>query len=321
MKEPLVGVIIVNWNCWPDTVECIRSLHHQTYREWRVIVVDNDSSDDSLSRIIEAFPTATIVSAGGNIGWAAANNLGVKAASALGCEYVWLLNPDAIALTDTLPRLVEAAIRVNSEPWILGALQKRTAQSPSLELVAITDPKTNLPDKFVDSSELNLTCHGLLPVSFVTGCALFVSTEVFNTVGHMDESYFLYFDETDWCRRAASRGVRSAYVKDAHIIHSGSAVAGSAARPLQTYFMIRNRLRYARKHLKPLQLLQALRWTKWELERVANLEGDERHWLIVLCAPRSPRTQAISIGIRDFALRRHGDCPAYVRTLHSSCPT
>src|ERR1700756_3033913 len=89
-----VFILLLNWNNWKDTNECLNSLERLDYDEWEVIVLDNGSTDGSVERIREKFPEVEIIQLKANLGFSAGNNAGIRVALERGAEYVWLLNND-----------------------------------------------------------------------------------------------------------------------------------------------------------------------------------------------------------------------------------
>src|ERR1700759_4079457 len=106
--SPLVHVVVLNWNNSEDTIACIQSLDKQDYANFKVIVVDNGSVDDSCARLSE-IPGIDLRRNKTNLGYAGGNNLAMRAAFEAGADYVWVLNNDAVAAPDCLSRLVAAA--------------------------------------------------------------------------------------------------------------------------------------------------------------------------------------------------------------------
>ncbi|SHG20413.1 Glycosyl transferase family 2 [Desulfacinum infernum DSM 9756] len=96
MKQPEIAVIVLNWNGKEDTLECLDSLSRVNYPRCRLIVVDNASSDGSVEAIRQAFPEVVILRNSRNLGYAGGNNVGIRYALKIGCEYLCILNNDTI---------------------------------------------------------------------------------------------------------------------------------------------------------------------------------------------------------------------------------
>src|SRR5579872_6849294 len=104
-----VGVVIVNWNGWRHTIAACRSLDQSLYRNLKIIVVDNASSDDSVAQLRAAIPQADIIASSTNAGFSGGCNIGIRRALDLKCDYVLLLNNDALVEDHTIGRLVECS--------------------------------------------------------------------------------------------------------------------------------------------------------------------------------------------------------------------
>src|SRR2546425_647264 len=115
LPEQWVYILVLNWNNWKDTNECLASLQGLDYNHWKVIVLDNGSTDGSLRHIRERHPEVEIMKLGENLGFAKGNNAGIRAAVERGAEYVWLLNNDTEVDPGALRALVETA---ESDPRI-----------------------------------------------------------------------------------------------------------------------------------------------------------------------------------------------------------
>jgi GT2 family glycosyltransferase len=106
--------VVVNWNGWRDTCECLKSLEEQTYHNLSIIMVDNGSNDDSVARLKAICSRVMIVETKMNLGYAAGNNVGIRLALEAGADYVWLLNNDTIAPPDTIAKLVSKMLSIGS---------------------------------------------------------------------------------------------------------------------------------------------------------------------------------------------------------------
>jgi GT2 family glycosyltransferase len=151
----------------------------------------------------------------------------------------------------------------------------------------------------------------LIETDFVFGAALFATARLFKKVGLFDERFFPTFEETDWCYRADAMGIPRYVVNDAIVEHVGSASMGSATSPLQAYFPQRNRLLFYEKHAG---LRFVLRGMKRSLR--TGRQGLKRELLGLLKGGWiDPMRQARIIALRDYLIRRFGNCPAEVRSL------
>ncbi len=239
---PLVMIIVLNWNGKRDTLACLESLEQSSYPNSQVLVVDNGSNDDSAAAIRARFPHHSLLETGENLGYAGGNNVGLRYALEQGADYALLLNNDTIVAADFVDCLVQA---VESDPsigvagptiyyheqkdriWSAGGVVDwRRGQTRMLEL--------NTPD----TGQL-----GTAPrtVDFVSGCALLARREVLEQVGLLDERFFVYYEEAEWCIRAQRAGFRSVHVPRSKIWHK-IPLDARASSPAVHYYMTRNRL-------------------------------------------------------------------------------
>jgi GT2 family glycosyltransferase len=119
--DPGVCCVIVNWNGWRDTLECLASVREQEYDHLQIVVVDNGSTDDSVERIRSAFPEVRLIETGKNLGYSGGCNEGLRVALAGNSQFVWLLNNDTICPPDTLRKLVRRAI-ASPEAGLVGTV-------------------------------------------------------------------------------------------------------------------------------------------------------------------------------------------------------
>lgn len=303
---PLVAVIVVNWNGWRDTVRAHRSLQDSTYRNWLLVVVDNASQDDSLEQLSRLSDRVRVVASETNLGFAGGCNLGLAAAREARARYVFLLNCDAWAAPQTLQALVGASRRLE-DAAVLGGLV-RDAEGEGLQFFGSrTSAEWGRPIWFRAPEDLACLAGELVESDFIFGAALFAPLRLFDQVGEFDERYFLNFEETDWCYRARALGLRCFVVAAALVRHRGGASLGPEEGPMQTYFLRRNQLLFSERHGTVPQRARVLKGTvRYLLWRVwRNLRG--RDWRL------DESTRALLLAVRDYALRRFGDCPPAVR--------
>lgn len=300
---PGIAVVMVNWNGWRDTLEALRSLRASAYPNWTLYVVDNASSDGSAQELKAHAPEARLIRNPANQGFAGGCNTGIAAALADRADAVFLLNNDALVRPDTLDALASAS---QAHPdAVLGAVV-RYKESGELQFFGSrTDAATGAPAWFEEGRDARELDAALIPTDFVFGAALYAPARVFERVGPFDERFFLTYEETDWCYRARAAGAECFVVRDAVVEHVGSASLGSAASPLQAYFLQRNRLLFWEKHVGPRRLLRGMRADlRWFRAGAGGASGATR--------------RALVIAWRDYLLRRFGDCPPAIRRLNAA---
>lgn len=245
-----IVVIIVTYQCAKLTIECLGSLvaERATLKlRVRAIVVDNASGDlPQISQAIQAHDWSswiTLVSAPRNGGFAYGNNRGIEAAYATGTpDYVYLLNPDAQVRPGAILSLVNF-LQVHPEVGIAGGTFENLDGSD--DAIAFRFP--NLISEVEYGLAFGLISRLLKPwmtvrrmternepVDWICGASMMIRPEVFAAIGGLDENYFLYFEETDFCWRAKRAGFTTWYVAESRVMHIGGKImAGtdSSGRP------------------------------------------------------------------------------------------
>src|SRR3989344_7510099 len=275
MNNSKVAVIIVNWNGWRDTEECLESLQRVTYQNFSVYVVDNGSTDDSVSQLEtyklspqknseQAAIRYKLIRSSENLGFAGGNNIGIKKSLEDGAEHILLLNNDTVVSSDFLSKLIEAA-QSDSKIGIIGPkiyFPDDSQKSINYQLSAksyriwfgggklnwLQTRGYHLDYEVLDDPHtLHVTRYTLRDVDYVTGCCLLIKKSAIERIGLLSEDYFLYYEDVDWCLRAKKAGFRIAYVPSAHIWHkvSRSAKSGSAS---YVYYHVRNGLMLSWRH-------------------------------------------------------------------------
>lgn len=270
-----VFVVIVNYRTGRLAVDCLASLSSQldALRGGRVIVADNDSGDDSLE-VLEAEVAerkwshwVEILPLPHNGGFAYGSNAAIARARELAGDFhaVILLNPDTIARGDVVGRLL-GHLDTHPGAGIAGASIETGAGERTASAHAMPTPLGELEG----AAELGLISRMLSrhavsppprdtshPCDWVSGACMAIRREVLDAIGPFDERFFLYFEEVDFCRRAASAGWTCWYVADARVVHFEGASTGiKEARRLPSYWFD-SRRRFFLKTYGTLGLLAA----------------------------------------------------------------
>ena len=237
-----VSIIIVNWNTCKLLKDCLRSVYEQTLGiDYEVIVVDNASADGSAEMVAAEFPQVRLIRNAENRGFAAANNQGIAIAKG---RYVLLLNSDTTVLDDSIAKTIEFADNcpdaavVGCQVWE----NKDTIQKTCFKFhspfnvfcvasgVARIFPKSKLlgGDKMLWWDR-----QSQCDVDVVSGMFMLVRSEAISQVGLMDESYFIYCEESDWCYRFRKAGWRNVFWPGAKIIHHDGGSKSSGQVPVK----------------------------------------------------------------------------------------
>lgn len=225
-----VSIIIVNWNTREITRQCLRSIYEQTAGiTFEVVVVDNASEDGSVEMICSDFPQAILIKNTVNKGFAAANNQGMAVTKG---RYTLLLNSDTLVLDNAIAKSIAFADQ-HPEAAVVGCrvlnldktLQPTCFMFPSLlnmVLSSIYLYKLYPRSRFFGREKMTWWDRSdIREVDVVTGCFMLVRKEAIDQVGMMDEDFFMYGEETDWCYRFRQAGWQRLYAPVAQIIHLG----------------------------------------------------------------------------------------------------
>lgn len=239
MKE--VGIVLLNWNGWPDTLECLTSLQKLSYKSFRVIVVDNGSTDDSVPRIRHAFPDISIIEAGKNLGFAGGCNIGIQRAFENGAQYVWLLNNDTTVNSGALGAMVEKA---EADP-IVGAVGSAIYSAAEPErLVAWGGGFINF---WLGRSRHFLSSVPNSEIEFLTGASLLLKRSAVESIGPLDEGFFMYWEDGDYCFRLRQAGWKLAAAGDSLVWHKEQGSVGKKSALLDSHFN-RSATRFFARH-------------------------------------------------------------------------
>lgn len=216
---PRVSVIIPNWNGAQHLRECLGSLEQQSFGDFEVVLVDNGSTDDSLSLVEREFPSVRIVRNHANLGFSAAVNAGIRASSA---EYLVLLNNDTRASRDWLEQLVVA---MDATPEASFAACRMLRYDPPHLIDSAGDRFSLLRGGGVNIGAGELAKFHDQPAwvfGACAGAALYRRT-LFDDIGLFDEDFFLVFEDVDLSLRARMAGHRCLYVPNAVVFHKRGA--------------------------------------------------------------------------------------------------
>jgi len=264
VAEPLVTIVVVNYKGRDDTLECLQSLRGLTYPRVAVYVVDQASGDGTPDAVRAAFPEARVIENRENNGFAGGNNVGIRQALTDGADHVFLLNNDTIVA----PNLLEPLVNLLSSDATVGACGPQMRYYDAPETIWSEGGSIDWQGRSIllgDGEAVGSAPIGEpREVPFVVGAGLMAPRRVWETVGLLDERYFLYYEETDWCARVRKAGFRIVTDPRAVLWHKISRSTG-AGSPQTLYYMRRNVLLYLSLHGAhgrvgyPVALLDSLR--------------------------------------------------------------
>ena len=252
-----ISIVIVNWNVKDLLRACLESVFaSDCAHDIEVIVVDSASHDGSVGMVEDEFPQVGLIASGDNLGFAQGNNVGVAQTTG---DFIFLLNPDTRLNPNTLSVLVEYLTQYPEVGvvgpqllWPDGTVQSSRRRFPSLgsmfmesTLLELWFPRNPFAQRYklLDQAESQPQA-----LDWLVGAALFLRREVWREVGGFDTSFFMYFEETDWCRRVAEVGWAIHYEPQAQLVHyeGQSSQQVVSARTLR---FNRSKIRYTQKWL------------------------------------------------------------------------
>jgi GT2 family glycosyltransferase len=294
---PLVYIVIVNYNGWKDTLECLSSLGYLTYPRVGIVVIDNASSDNSETLIREHDSSVTLLQSGSNLGYASGNNLGIRYALKNGADYVWLLNNDTVVDTQALDHLVQ---RMQQDPKVgmCGSTLLYYHKRDTIQVLAGATYNQWLGiSSHLGKDELLSCLHDPQAIEqqldYIIGASMLVSRTFLEEVGLMNEAYFLYYEEIDWATRAKGKFTLG-YAPASIIYHKEGASVGTTKlamsklkRLRSEYYGLRSRLLFTRSYFPValpsvylgILLMFVTRAAKGEWARVKTLA--EALWLLL----------------------------------------
>ncbi|MEA3288108.1 MAG: glycosyltransferase [Candidatus Marinimicrobia bacterium] len=254
-----LSIIIVNYNVKAFLQQCLESILRTTQDlESEIFVVDNHSVDGSIEMLKEQFPQIKLIANAENLGFAKANNQALEQATG---EYVWLLNPDTLVQEDTAEKLIES-MEADSDIGLLGckilnddgSLQLACRRSFPTPWVAFTKilGLANLFPKSKWFGRYNLTHldpDEAYPVEAISGSCMFIRRKALEAVGHLDETFFMYGEDLDWCFRFGQAGWKVFYTPETSIVHYKGESSKVAAWDSMTHFYRAMDI-FAKKHFK-----------------------------------------------------------------------
>lgn len=307
---PPVAIVITAWNQIQVTAECLASVLALSYASFEVIVVDNGSTPSLAPYLRNQFPQVHFLRHNKNMGFAAGYNLGLQYALEKGFEYVFLLNNDTLVEPSCLSELVAA---LQNEPDVSLVMPKIYYADDVTRIWSVGANYRPVLRELKD--DWRGTLDEACPVStrprqieFAPFCAVLLRREVLETIGLLDEQFFLYYEDLDYCRRMGAVGYRLQMIPTAVLWHKVSVSTGGWHSPLERFWVAQSSGHYFRRHgrgwrlffIVPYRLGSALRLTatllwrrQWRTLR-AYWQGLRYGWLGTHARTAPPRWVLVS---------------------------
>jgi GT2 family glycosyltransferase len=248
----MVSVITVNFNQPALTCALLDSIRAQDYREIEVVVVDNASTNDPTGWMAQQYPEVTFIRSDSNLGFAGGNNLALPGTTG---DYLFFINNDA----EIVPGCIEKLVSFFTTHPEAGAVSPLICYAPETDTP--TPPVVQyagMPQVNPVTSRSNMDGNGTLDrgqyttafhTGYAHGAAMMVPRKVVETVGRMDERYFLYYEEIDWCERIQQAGFGIWVEPQARVWHKESMTMRTLGAT-KTFYLTRNRIWFMRRHYR-----------------------------------------------------------------------
>jgi len=231
-------LVILAWNQLTETLQCLESIQSLNHPPEHILLVDNGSTDETVSTVLQGYPGVTIIRSEENLGVSGGYNLGMDYALKQGADYVLIMNNDVVMAPDFLDQLLEVArLRPDigivqpkiyhyygdqTRLWIVGARWRPFP--PAIKMVG-AGQKDGPPFDHVQELE------------YAPSCALLISTEAIKKAGMFDEVYFFYFDDWDYCIRVRQAGFKIYFAPGAKLWHKVSVSTAKSDRASRWWYI------------------------------------------------------------------------------------
>lgn len=243
-----IAIILLNYNNYNDTINCIESLKKVDYPNFFVIVVDNNSTNDSFAYLKKMEnDKIKIINSGKNGGFAFGNNVGIKLALEQKAEYVLLLNNDTIVTPNFLTKLEECFLIKNN----VGIVTSRIMYNKERDKIWYAGGDIDWDNLRATHEGINQSIykkHEMREVNFASGCCMLISSECLRNVGGLPEDYFMYCEDMDYCVKVRECGYKIIYDSDSVIYHCVSSAGGGEESPFVIEWSNRARRKFYKKY-------------------------------------------------------------------------
>jgi GT2 family glycosyltransferase len=254
-----ISIILVNYNGADVLIDCLNSLEKFIPQDnCEIIVVDNNSQDNSVDILNDKFPHIKLIKLPKNVGFGSGNNAGAKVAKG---EFIFLLNTDTILESNILPHLIEL-MSENPDVGIIGP----KLLFPDKSFQISFSPEISIKGEFTarklhknaeNKNKLHIIeedFQDIKEVDIVVGAAFFIRADLFNLLGGFDEKFFMYFEESDLCQRVRNKGYKVLYTPHVSLIHIRGYSVNKISNKMAVEYR-RSQIYYYHKHRSMWEIL------------------------------------------------------------------
>lgn len=263
-------IVILNYNNSKDTIACLKSIENISYKNYKVIVVDNDSTNTEMSELnlyinnVKHIYNCELIESGFNGGYGYGNNIGIMYALENKADYILVLNNDTIVDPNFLEPMVDCC-ELDEK---IGICSGQIFYADQPDVFWFNGGTYNRCTGRVIHKDIGKTNKRQLPeenTTFISGCMWLVPIKIFKDVGVINEKYFMYVEDLEFTQRVLEKGYRLKVVENSRIYHSVGGSSGGEMSAFTIYWMTKNWLLFMKKHMK---------WQCWPL---GFLNGVLRH--------------------------------------------
>lgn len=265
--QPLVSIILLNYKGAEDTIACLQSLQKITYSNYRIIIADNASPDDSMIQISSYLESQspddmnifdspskavlnsshprkfTLLQTGCNGGYGYGNNIAIKYALKMRTDYVLVLNNDTVVE----PLFLEPMVKMCEEDKNIGIVSGQIFYYDKPEVFWFNGGifnKYSGKTEHIDWGKKNIGQKPLLDSTFITGCLWLIPKHIFDIVGFINEEYFMYVEDIEFTQRVLENGYALKVSENTRIWHKVGSSSGAELTEFSVYWMTKNKLKY-----------------------------------------------------------------------------
>jgi GT2 family glycosyltransferase len=267
-----LAIVIVNWNSFDVTQNCLASLRSIDYPNYKIIVVDNGSNDSSGDKLKSEFPEIILLKNEENLGFTGGNNIGIEFALNNDLELVMLLNNDTIVT----PKFATNLVTFLQQDVNIGAIQPKIMFNQEREIIwnaGSSFSKVWHLTKTIGMGEFDKGDYDTQrEIPWVTGCCFLTKSSIIREIGKLDDCFFIYYEDTDWSFRIKQKGYKLIYEPSSKIYHevgksndNRETFGEGNLSPFSHYVNVRNHIFIVRRYAKGVFFITSMLYQLYKL--------------------------------------------------------